>query len=51
MTQHAKRHACYEDLFLLPEHMVGKILGGELYTHPRPAPKHALAYSSLGANL
>lgn len=51
MSHVAKRQACYEDLFQLPEHVVGEILGGELYTHPRPAPKHALAYSSLGANL
>ncbi len=32
MSHVAKRQACYEDLFQLPEHVVGEILGGELYT-------------------
>ncbi len=40
--------ARYEDLFDLPEHLVGEIINGRLITHPRPAPKHALAYSSIG---
>ena len=31
--------------------MVGEILAGLLHTHPRPAPKHAIAYSALGGNL
>jgi len=48
MPQPPKRHATYEDLFDLPENMVGEILNGELHTHPRPAPKHARAYSALG---
>jgi Uma2 family endonuclease len=47
----ARRPARYEDLFALPENLVGEILGGELYTHPRPAPRHARAYSALGGNL
>jgi Uma2 family endonuclease len=40
--------ATYEDLFALPENVVGEIISGRLITHPRPAPKHARAYSSLG---
>jgi Uma2 family endonuclease len=32
----------------LPDHLVGEILLGELHTHPRPAPRHARAYSALG---
>ncbi len=47
-TQPARRLACYEDILALPEHLVGEILHGALHTHPRPAPKHALAYSALG---
>lgn len=43
--------ATYEDLFDLPENLVGEIVGGRLVTHPRPAPKHALAYSALGSEL
>ena len=48
MSQLAHRDACYDDILALPEHLVGEILLGELHTHPRPAPRHALAYSSLG---
>lgn len=48
MSQPAQHLARYQDLFDLPEHLVGEILGGELYTHPRPAPKHARSYSALG---
>ncbi len=48
MSEPAPRLARYEDLFDLPENLVGEILQGRLHTHPRPAPKHALAYSFLG---
>ena len=42
-----QRSACYEDLLSLPDNVVGEIIGGELHTHPRPAPRHAMASSSL----
>jgi len=51
MVKPAHRTATYEDLFDLPENIVGEILGGELVTHPRPAPKHARAASVIGAKL
>ena len=44
----APRYATYEDLFDLPENVVGEIIAGELHTHPRPAPAHARASSALG---
>ena len=47
----AERPASYEDLFAVPENMVGEILCGRLVTHPRPAPRHARAYSMLGGKL
>lgn len=47
----AERCAAYEDLLDLPETLVGEIISGRLVTHPRPAPKHAIAYSSLGYEL
>ncbi len=47
----AERPARYEDLFDLPDNLVGEILNGRLVTHPRPAPKHAHAYSVLGGKL
>jgi Uma2 family endonuclease len=51
MNEPAKRNATYADLLTLPENMIGEILHGQLHTHPRPAPKHARAYSALGGNL
>ena len=46
-----ERKASYEDIIDLPEYLVGEILAGELHTHPRPAPKHARAYSALTGSL
>lgn len=48
LTEPANRPARYEDILALPENLVGEILFGELHTHPRPAPRHARAYSALG---
>ncbi|MEW5789268.1 MAG: Uma2 family endonuclease [Pseudomonadota bacterium] len=45
------KSATYDDLFDLPEHVVGEIINGRLVSHPRPAPKHARAYSRLGGEL
>lgn len=51
MDDPAERLATYEDILVLPENIVGEILYGQLHTHPRPAPKHAQAYSALGGSL
>ena len=51
MSAPAHKFATYEDLFDLPEHIVGEIIHGQLITHPRPAPKHAIASSALGDEL
>ncbi len=50
---HAERlePTLYEQLQALPENLVGEIVGGSLHTQPRPAGPHALASSSLGADL
>ncbi len=48
MAEPARKPVSYEDIRRLPENLVGEIIAGELYTHPRPAPKHALAHSVLG---
>ncbi len=48
MAEPAYRNASYQDILALPEHQVGEIINGELHTHPRPAPRHARAYSALG---
>lgn len=51
MTATAHNFAAYEDLFDLPENIIGQIIHGQLITQPRPAPKHSLASSSLGDEL
>jgi hypothetical protein len=47
VTSPGKR-ATYDDLLAVPEHLVAEILFGQLVTHPRPAPRHAVAASALG---
>ena len=41
-------HATYQDVLDAPPHMVAEIVDGKLYTHPRPALRHAIASSGLG---
>ncbi|HRD66208.1 MAG TPA: Uma2 family endonuclease [Candidatus Competibacter sp.] len=51
MTATARKLATYEDLFDLPENLVGEIIHGQLITHPRPTPKHVVASSAIGDEL
>ena len=51
MPATARKFATYEDLFDLPDHLVGEIIHGQLITHPRPTPKHAVASSAIGDEL
>jgi Uma2 family endonuclease len=37
----------YQQLANLPERLVGEIIGGRLYTQPRPAGPHAMSLSTL----
>lgn len=41
----------YAELAALPENRVGEIIGGDLYSFPRPASPHAKASTRLGAML
>ena len=43
--------ATYQDVLDAPEHQVAEIVDGTLHVHPRPAPAHAVASSSLGSDL
>jgi Uma2 family endonuclease len=43
------RPATYEDLLGVPEICVAEIVGGELHSSPRPAPRHAQAGAAIGA--
>ena len=50
MTE-ARRFATLDDVLRLPDNVVGEIVAGELYTSPRPTPRHALAESSVISSL
>ena len=47
MAQDLARPATYADLEAVPEHLIAEIIFGQLETHPRPVPKHAMAHGSL----
>ncbi len=51
MAQPARRNATYQDVLDAPEHLVAEVLAGDLYTHPRPAGRHAEAASVLAMDL
>ena len=51
MAKPALRMATYEDLLAAPEHLVAEIIHGQLVTHPRPAPRHAVVSSGLGVDI
>ena len=41
----------YAELCDLPPHVTGEIIGGKLYTQPRPAGPHAVSGSALGMDI
>jgi Uma2 family endonuclease len=51
MAEPAKKQATYDDLYHIPENMVGEIIDGELIVSPRPTGRHTEAASSLGFEL
>ena len=51
MPDPATKKATYEDLYNLPENVVGEIIDGELFVSPRPSPKHSRITSRLGAKI
>jgi Uma2 family endonuclease len=51
MAQQALREATYDDLLALPREKIGQLVFGVLHAHPRPAPKHAQAATTLGEEL
>jgi len=51
MTNLAERKATYDDLRAVPPQLVAEILEGALVTHPRPAPRHALAFTAIKIGL
>ncbi len=51
MAQPRIKPATYADIEALPENMVGEIVHGVLYAHPRPSPRHGKASSNIGYEL
>jgi Uma2 family endonuclease len=54
MNEHVttvRRPATYQDVLDAPPHMVAELIRGALHLHPRPAPAHVVAGSSLGDEL
>jgi Uma2 family endonuclease len=51
MADPAKRRATYQDVLDSPVHRVAEVIDGELYTHPRPRPRHALGAAGLAGEL
>lgn len=51
MSEPAKKKAIYDDLFSVPENMIGEIIDGELIVTPRPSVKHVYAASTLGMKI
>jgi Uma2 family endonuclease len=45
------RTATYADILALPDHLVGEIVDDDLWTAPRPAPRHAWAAGQLMVEL
>jgi len=43
--------ATYQDLLAVDDKLIAEIVDGELYTTPRPAPRHSLVASALGGDL
>ncbi len=51
MSESAKKIATYDDLYNLPENVVGQIIDGELIATPWQSRRHALASTALSAKL
>jgi Uma2 family endonuclease len=51
MAETAKREATYEDLYGIPEGVVGEIINGELIVTPRPSRIHGFSAYALGGEL
>ena len=48
MNTPIERPAVHEDLFDLPDNMVGEIINGQIVAQPRPSPRHSRAGLALG---
>lgn len=51
MGQAQRQAARYEDLFDLPDHLIGEIVDGDLHVSPRPASGHVVAAGGIQGEL
>jgi len=51
MAEPGRRRATYEDVLRAPEHLIAELMDGELFTSPRPRPRHGNAVTQLVADL
>ena len=51
MSEPAQKQATYDDLYNIPENMIGEIIDGELIVNPRPSRMHTLAASYPGGEI
>ncbi len=51
MSEPAKKRVNYEDLYTIPENMIGEIIDGELIVTPRPSAEHSNAAFALSAEI
>ncbi len=51
MSAECQKVAVYEDLYKIPDNMIGQIIGGELITMPRPSPRHIISASVLSSRI
>ncbi len=47
MSEPANKKATYEDLYEIPENMIGEVVNGKLVALPRPSMEHTYAASAL----
>ncbi|MGR9107303.1 MAG: hypothetical protein ACU843_10275 [Gammaproteobacteria bacterium] len=50
-AESAKTGATYDALYQVPDHLLARIIHGQLVTRPRPSPKHVRATSIKGGKL
>ena len=51
MGEVVNKRATYADIEATPDHVVAELMDGALVTHPRPAPRHSLAFMALSHQL
>lgn len=51
MPETAEKTASYDDLYTIPENMIGEIIAGELVATPRPSRRHSSTIARITSNI